>query len=917
MPDLTDCKVTKPLSRLSNARVAILSATVVAVCLNAVNSIQADVRTPQQFYNVHEEIAATNPSLIAQVEKNSDLQEKRFEQPLVASDSYKLYEPRLQAAHSSLVSENASFFTPGAIDGRVEAIAIDGDTVFVGGTFTKIQMALDGEVFDQPYLFAYSKSTGAINQDFDPILNKPVRALQTTEDGVGIFVGGDFTVLNGETNRKGLVKLDDFGDRVPGFSARPNKRVYTMERSGNTLYIGGNFDRIGQVPVEYLAAIDAQTGAVLPNINLDFDGVISTNLVNGFASVDVIEVTSDDKLMVVAGNFLSINGINRSRLALLELGDQTSVSNWNTDVFDHQCPASKFPQYINGVDIAPDDSYFVTGTTGGPRTGNPACDTILRYDLDDLADTDAEPTWISFTGGDSVYEVKATEHAIYTGGHFRWLNNAFGRDWAGPGAVERRGLAALDPLNGLPLLNWRADRNPRGVGVFSLEAEPEGLYIGDDTDFLNGFEHLKFKFLPITANTITRPKAATLPTTIFSLKGNALDAIGFDGTTLNAPITVSGTGWQSTRGAMYLGGKLFHADDNGDMWVSTLLEDNTLGTRKQVDLLGLTSSEWDLAQLGGMFFDHERGRVYYSLQNDSRLFWRAFTPDGPIFGDTAFIAEEQAGLIWSTIRGMDVVDGKLYLGLTNGTLYRMDINGASPVRTTIEAVSGPEIDGRNWDAPLMAFSSEGTLLLPQNGAQFDFESAGSSTFKSFRTFDFPVVSGQAVDVRLSWDDPEAQLNVFLRDANGELVDSDNEQSDSAQKWLSAPAGEGGTYRVAVKIQEGSTAYTVSVNPTEEAPEPLADFEFSASGSETVGRWQIFKFDVEAGDQVEAQVVWNDPDAEVRLFLRDESNTAVDRNTNTTGSAGTVSAIAQTSGRWSVGVRIQSGSVDYDVLVNTD
>lgn len=917
MVDLTNCRASKSLTYLSNTRVAILTATVVTISLCTLNSIQADDQTPDLLDNEQAEFVETDPSLDAEIGVYDELLEGTSEQFQVARDNDIADKPFLQAAQPSLVSENASFFTPGAIDGRVEAIAIDGDTVFVGGTFTKIQMAFDGEVFHQPYLFAYSKSTGAVLENFDPILNKPVRALQTTEDGVGIFAGGEFTTLNGETNVKGLVKLDDFGDRVSGFSARPNKRVYTMERSGNTLYIGGNFDRIGQVPVELLAAIDAETGTVLPKINLNFDGVISTRRTNGSASVDVIEVTSDDKLMVVAGNFLSINGLSRSRLALLELGDQTLVSNWNTNVFDIQCPARKFPQYINGVDIAPDDSYFVTGTTGGPLTGFPACDTILRYDLDDLSNTDAEPTWASYTGGDSVYEVKATEHAIYTGGHFRWLNNAFGRDWAGPGAVERRGLAALDPLNGLPLLNWRADRNPRGVGVFSLEAEPEGLYIGDDTDFLNGFEHLKFKFLPITANEIKRPEAATLPTSILNTNGNALDAIAFNGATLNAPMTVASTGWENIRGAMHLGGQLFHADDNGDMWVSTLRQDKTLGARKQVNLLGLTSAQWDLAQLGGMFFDHERGRVYYSLENDSRLFWRAFTPDGPIFGDTEFVAEDQSGIMWSTVRGMDVIDGKLYLGFTNGTLHRMDIQGATPIADTIEAVSGPAIDGRNWDSAFMAFFSEGMSLLPKSDTQLDFESVGSSVSKSFKTFEFPVASGQPVNVRLKWDDPAAQLNVFLRNANGQLIDSNNDPSDSAQKWLSAPAGQGGTYRVAVKIQEGSTAYTVSVNPTEEPPASRAEFEFNATGSETAGRWQIFKFNVDAGDLVEAHVLWNDPNAEVRVFLRDESNNAVDRDVDSIGSAGTVSAIAQTSGRWSVGVRIQSGAVDYDVLVNTN
>jgi hypothetical protein len=261
----------------------------------------------------------------------------------------------------------------------------------------------------------------------------------------------------------------------------------------------------------------------------------------------------------------------------------------------------------------------------------------------------------------------------------------------------------------------------------------------------------------------------------------------------------------------------------------------------------------------------------------------------------------------------------LYLGHVNGNLYRMRIDGSSPATDTIEAFSGPEIDGRDWNSSLLAFSTEGSLLLSDNDAQFDFESVGSSSFKSFRKWEFPVVAGQVTNIRLTWDDPAAQLNVFLRDANGQLVDSDMHQSDGAQKWLSVEPGENeaGAYTVAVKIQQGSTAYKVSVNPAEEPPVAMADFEFSASGSDMLGQWQVFKFDVDAGDLIDASVVWDDPSAELRLFLRDESNTVIDRDIDGSGSAESVSGVAQTSGRWSVGVKIQKGSVDYDVLVNID
>jgi len=65
-------------------------------------------------------------------------------------------------AQTSLVSENASLFTPAVLDGRVEAIEVEGDTVYVGGTFTQIQEQLDGEIINQSYLFAYSRSSGNI-----------------------------------------------------------------------------------------------------------------------------------------------------------------------------------------------------------------------------------------------------------------------------------------------------------------------------------------------------------------------------------------------------------------------------------------------------------------------------------------------------------------------------------------------------------------------------------------------------------------------------------------------------------------------------------------------------------------------------------------------------------------------------------
>ena len=817
------------------------------------------------------------------------------------------------ATHAGLISEFASFNTPGVVNGRVEAIAIDGDTVYVGGTFTQIQEALDGEIINQAYLFAYSKSSGEIIRDFDPILDKHVLALETIGDGTGVFAAGVFGIINGEGNRRGLVKINNNGDRASGFSARPNKSVSTLVRLGNTLYIGGNFDEISGTPIENLAAIDTATGAIDPNLNLDFANPIPSTRVVSTQSVDDIDVTTDGKLLVMAGNFQSIDGLSRTRLAAIELEGQARVSDWNTDVFTANCPAmTLFPQYIRGIDISPDNTYVVVGTTGHVIRDNPACDSITRYELTDLTNTNVQPTWANFAT-DSVYDVVSTGHTVYTGGHFRLLNNSVSNrgDTQGPGSIVRLGLAALDPLNGLTLQKWRADRNPRGRGTFALIAEEEGLYIGDDTDFLNGTEHQKLKFLPITTNTIVRPEVHSLPATIFTTNGDALNSLSYNGTTLGAPTQVSSTQWSNAKGGMVVGGEFYHADSNGIMWVSPV-SNGVIGTRSQADMRGLTSAQWQLSALGGMFFDHTLSRVYYTKQNDSRLFYRYFTPDGAFFGEREYVAETQGDIAWNSISGMDVIDGFLYFGLTDGYLYRSAIDGAAIVSGTTEVLSGPAIDGNNWNNQFLAFSSDSIGPRTTSGEEFRFSSSGSDTAGRWQTFNFDVNAGEQVNAVVNWTDPNADVRVFLRNENNTQIAKDTNGGSPA--IMSTVAETSGRWSIAVQIRSGATDYDIVVNTSSEF-KPGDDYNFESSGSEADGSWQVFKFDVTAGQQVDAEVLWDDPLSEVRLYLRDENNQQVDRNTFGIGS-GTLSALAATSGRWSVAVRIVSGTVNYDVSVNT-
>jgi len=85
--------------------------------------------------------------------------------------------------------------------------------------------------------------------------------------------------------------------------------------------------------------------------------------------------------------------------------------------------------------------------------------------------------------------------AVYVGGHEQWLDNPKGNKDAGPGAVSRPGIGAIDPTTGKALA-WNPTRT-RGVGVQALVAVPNGLLVGSDTEQLGHEHHGRLGMFPL------------------------------------------------------------------------------------------------------------------------------------------------------------------------------------------------------------------------------------------------------------------------------------------------------------------------------------------------------------------------------------------------------------------------------------
>jgi hypothetical protein len=606
----------------------------------------------------------------------------------------------VNVAHSVVVSANPVDTTPNVLDGQVNAIVQVGGKMIAGGTFTQVRRG-GGTILTRNNIFAFDPATGAIDTAFVPSLNGAVNALEAASDGQSVFVGGTFTSVNGVTvNRLTKLNVAD-GQRVTAFSANTTGQVRDLARRGGRLFVGGDFGTIKGQSRSRLAAVNETSGDVDPNLNLPFAGTHN----GGTTNVYKFDVDPAGTRLIAIGNFTTVAGVARRQAALLNVaaGGPATVANWQTDRYSAAC-ASVFNTYMRAVDMSPDGSWFVIVTTGAYRAGT-LCDTAARWESG-ATGSGLQPTWVSYTGGDTLYSVAITGTAVYVGGHQRWHNNPFSGDSPGAGAVPREGIAALDPVNGLPF-TWNPGRS-RGVGVFALYSTTQGLWEGCDTERLGGEFHARLGMFP-TAGGVTPPqqRIGALPGDLYRLGADGtLVRRSFDGTGFGPPVTVNtGVNWSPARGAYMISGQLFAGWSDNNVNVRTF-NGSTVGTASNLNLYGLNGgavgANFPVSTVTGMFFDPARGRLYYTLTGDNRLLYRGFEFQSGIMGAEVFVA---AATGFGNVRGMTMAGGNIYFANTAGTLSRVAFAGGAP-QGAVTPISGPGIDGINWASQgLFVFAS--------------------------------------------------------------------------------------------------------------------------------------------------------------------------------------------------------------------
>lgn len=598
-----------------------------------------------------------------------------------------------------LVSANPENWTPNVNDGRVNAVVQIGNKIIAVGKFTNVTKS--GVTYTRNNIFAFDATNGAVDQSFVPdVGTKEVFDVADAGNG-NVYIGGAFASVNGVSKTRRVAMIDTTtGAPVTSFKAAlPNKAVFDIQLQAGRLYIGGAFTAVNSVPRTLLAALNPSTGADTGSVNVTF-----ANTWNGGAlGVKHFDVSDDASTLVAVGNFRNVNGLSRPQIVRLDLGaGAATVSPWSTQRFNFNC-AAVFDTYLRDVDISPAGDYFVTASTGsyfGGATSGTLCDTVSRFEVNEQAN--AHPTWVDYTGGDTLTQVKVVGNIIYVGGHQRWLNNPYAGDRVGQGAVPRPGIAAVDERNGLPF-SWNPTR-ARGVGLWDFMTTDAGLWVAHDTNITGGEQRKRIALFPTGVTALPPENTGSLPGDVVLLGAGVgvSDTVlsrSFDGNTVSGQSTLNGGGqdWSSSRGGFMVDGVLYSGWSNGTLQARTF-DGTTFGPAETVNLYGLTNFAGELPWVTGMFYDRSTARLYYSMAGSSTLFYRYFLPESRIVGAVRFTGPAGAGgLNFAATSAMFLADSTLYVGDVNSGELRAVLWSGGGFGGSPQVVSGPA-EGYDWRA---------------------------------------------------------------------------------------------------------------------------------------------------------------------------------------------------------------------------
>jgi hypothetical protein len=288
-----------------------------------------------------------------------------------------------------------------------------GNTVYVAGKFAKARpagAAPGTSTVTRQNLLAYDITTGALKTGFVANLNAQAFALAKSPDGSRIYVGGDFTTVNGTAHSR-IVALDPTtGTPKADFKPTANASVRAIVATATTVYLGGYFSTVNGSTRAALGAVKA-TGALNPT----WKPVAASGHVNAMV------ISPDSTKIVIGGSFKTLNKSSNPGYGLGQVKSTTGANlafPTNSVVRDAGTQSAILSLASDSTNIY--GTGYVFGT-GGNLEGSFA----TKW-------SDGKISWLEDCHGDS-YSVFPGPQAVYVASHSHSCANIPGEGATGRG----------------------------------------------------------------------------------------------------------------------------------------------------------------------------------------------------------------------------------------------------------------------------------------------------------------------------------------------------------------------------------------------------------------------------------------------------------------------------------------------------
>ena len=281
------------------------------------------------------------------------------------------------------------------VNGVVWSMTTVGNTVYATGNFTKARppgtAAGSPQEVTRNNILAFDIRTGELVTSFDHSLNGQGLRIVRSPDGSRVYVGGEFTTVDGQPRSRIAAFDTATGALDPDFKPTVSNVVRAIAATDSTVYFGGNFFNVNGSSRTRLAAVRASDGA---NINT-WRPTADDN------EVYAMVMAPGDTRVLVGGRFQTLNGASQVGIGAID-ATTGALAPWSSRPIPSRS-GSNF-SYVTDLFVSGDTVYGSANGEGGHWFDGRFAAKAATGDLVWL-DNCYGATYGMFVEGQSVYSV--------------------------------------------------------------------------------------------------------------------------------------------------------------------------------------------------------------------------------------------------------------------------------------------------------------------------------------------------------------------------------------------------------------------------------------------------------------------------------------------------------------------------------